>query len=107
MPGGETLGLEPIPAEAEIVILPGSKSTIGDLAKWHAALFGGKVLKADSFKQMTMPGKLKDGSVIDMAPANPPLGAAANVRHDAYAFGLAVGTAEGETDIGHSGSIQG
>ena len=81
------------------------RSTIGDLAKWQAALFGGKVLKADSFKQMTMPGKLKDGSVIDMAPATPRPGA--EVRHDAYAFGLAVGAFEGEADIGHSGSIQG
>ena len=32
-------------------------STTGDLVKWEHALFGGKVLSADSLKLMTTPGK--------------------------------------------------
>jgi CubicO group peptidase (beta-lactamase class C family) len=36
-------------------------STVGDLFLWNEALFGGKVLKATSFKEMTTPVKLPDG----------------------------------------------
>ena len=36
-------------------------STVGDLFLWNEALFGGKLLKAASFKAMTTPVKLPDG----------------------------------------------
>jgi len=36
-------------------------STVGDLFRWHEALFGGKVVKPDSFKVMTTPVKLPPG----------------------------------------------
>ena len=83
------------------------RSTIGDLAKWHDALFGGKVLKPETLADMTTPGRYKNGTPIDTragvtrappAGVEPPTG---------YAMGLMTGTFAGEPRIGHSGSIDG
>ena len=83
------------------------RSTVGDLAKWHYALFGGKVLKPESLADMTTPGRYKNGEIINTrtgvnrpppAGQEPPTG---------YAMGLMTGSFLGQPRIGHSGSIDG
>lgn len=86
------------------------RSTVQDLAKWHQALFTGKVVSAKSVLEMTTPGKLKDGrlssaNVFRPAGAKPP-----QPRPDppaTYALGLNVGTVSGHQAISHTGGIQG
>jgi D-alanyl-D-alanine carboxypeptidase len=64
-------------------------STLGDLAKWDAALCGGKVVSPASYRQMTTPFMTaKNGS------AN-------------YGFGLFVDSIYGEPRIGHTGGSLG
>jgi CubicO group peptidase (beta-lactamase class C family) len=57
MPGAKGIVL----ARSESMTVPWAAgsiySTTGDLLKWEHGLFGGKVLSADSLKQMTTPGK--------------------------------------------------
>ncbi|MHB1205357.1 MAG: serine hydrolase domain-containing protein [Rhodospirillaceae bacterium] len=83
------------------------RSTVGDLAKWHFALFNGKVLSAASLKEMTTPGRYRNGEVVNTragvtrappAGVEPPTG---------YAMGLMTGSFAGQPRIGHSGSIDG
>jgi CubicO group peptidase (beta-lactamase class C family) len=64
-------------------------STVGDMVKWEAALFGGKVVSASSLAQMTTPAKLT---------SNRPM---------PYGFGLAPDTVGGHRLIGHGGGING
>jgi D-alanyl-D-alanine carboxypeptidase len=64
-------------------------STPKDLAVWDAALTGGKVLKEASFKLMTTPRRLEDGSVSN------------------YGCGLAVGERGGVKVLSHSGAVNG
>ncbi|MBX7199809.1 MAG: beta-lactamase family protein [Rhodospirillaceae bacterium] len=81
------------------------RSTVGDLAKWHSALFGGKVLKPESLADMTTPGRTKNGQPIDTRTGRPP---PAGVEPPVgYAMGLMTGTFVGQPRIGHSGSING
>ena len=64
-------------------------STLGDLAKWDAALRGGKVVSSASYRDMTTPFMTtKNGS------AN-------------YGFGLFVDSVYGQARIGHTGGSQG
>lgn len=64
-------------------------STLGDLAKWDAALRGGKVVSHASYREMTTPFMTgKNGS------AN-------------YGFGLFVDSVYGQPRIGHTGGSQG
>ncbi len=58
-------------------------STTQDLLEWQLALYGGKVLKPESFAKMTTPFK------------------------DDYAFGLIVRTTDGRKQMWHNGGIQG
>jgi CubicO group peptidase (beta-lactamase class C family) len=58
-------------------------STTHDLLRWEQALFGGKLLSADSLRKMTTPFKSD------------------------YAFGLGVTTRDGHTLISHGGGIEG
>jgi len=58
-------------------------STTGDLLKWERALFGGKVVSAESLKEMTTPFKQN------------------------YGFALAVETVNGRKRIEHGGGING
>jgi len=64
-------------------------STVGDLAKWNAALDGERLLKAASKEQMWTPTKLNDGTLKK------------------YGFGWNVGESEGHKNIGHGGSTSG
>jgi CubicO group peptidase (beta-lactamase class C family) len=58
-------------------------STTGDLLKWEKALFGGKILSAESLKKMTTPNK------------------------ERYGFGVEMGMVAGHRTVMHSGSIYG
>ncbi|MGD0259964.1 MAG: serine hydrolase domain-containing protein [Verrucomicrobiota bacterium] len=64
-------------------------STVGDLAKWNAALDSDRLLNAASKQQMWTPVKLNDGKTRK------------------YGFGWNVDAVEGHKNIGHGGSTSG
>lgn len=65
-------------------------STAGDLVTWLTALHGGKVLSERSYKEMTSPARLNDGTELR------------------YGMGLSLGTnPRGARVIGHGGGIPG
>ncbi len=64
-------------------------STPADLAAWDLALVGGKVLKPGSFKLMTTPRRLNDGTLSN------------------YGCGLAIGERGGVAFLSHSGAVNG
>ena len=64
-------------------------STVGDLAKWDAALDSDRLLNAASKEQMWTPVKLNDGKTRK------------------YGFGWNVDALEGHKNIGHGGSTSG
>src|SRR5262249_13122185 len=64
-------------------------STSADLSVWTAALHGGKVLSADSYRAMTTPASLNDGTKTR------------------YGFGLAMTEIRGRRAISHGGAING
>jgi D-alanyl-D-alanine carboxypeptidase len=64
-------------------------STVGDLAKWNAALDGDTLLNKATKEQMWTPAKLNDGKATK------------------YGFGWYVDTVEGHKNIGHGGSTSG
>lgn len=76
----------------DMTVPSGAGALVGnasDLAKWAAALHGGKVLKPATYQAMITPANL---------PADSPL---------RYGFGLAVGEVRGLSTIEHSGGIFG
>ncbi len=83
------------------------RSTVGDLAKWHAALFSGKVLKPETFADMTMPGRFKNGEVVNTRAGATRQSPPGQEPPTGYAMGLMTGTFMGQPRIGHSGSIDG
>jgi len=64
-------------------------STVGDLAKWNAALDTDKLLNTSSRAPMWTAGKLNDG------------------KECPYGFGWRIGQVNGHKNIGHSGSTSG
>ena len=82
------------------------RSTVSDLARWHEALLGGKVLKPESLKIMLEPGRLKDGRLASAARKAPP-GAPPQTGTSDYGFGIAASERDGRRSIGHGGSING
>jgi len=64
-------------------------STVGDLAKWNAALDCDTLLNAATKEQMWTPAKLNSGKATK------------------YGFGWFIDTLEGHKNIGHSGSTSG
>lgn len=86
------------------------RSTAEDMARWNAALFGGKLLKPESLKEMLAPGRLRNGAETQTAIAwpggkafPPPKGYVAGP----YAFGLDHHFENGRRIVGHDGSIAG
>lgn len=71
------------------VLAGGICSTSRDLLHWQHALEEGRVVSADSYRQMVTPGTLVDGT---------PLG---------YGFGLFAGSTAGHPVVGHSGGVPG
>jgi len=64
-------------------------STVVDLLSWTSALRTGGVVSAASYRQMTTPGTLNNGSATG------------------YAFGLGVGELQGHPSVSHGGGING
>jgi hypothetical protein len=64
-------------------------STVGDLARWNRALHGGSLLSASSYRAMTTPAPLEDGTAVR------------------YAMGLTVDAPGGRRTITHGGGING
>jgi CubicO group peptidase (beta-lactamase class C family) len=64
-------------------------STPSDLAKWDLALMEGKVLKPETYRLMTSPRKLADGTMSN------------------YGCGLAVGKRGDQLVLGHNGAVAG
>lgn len=64
-------------------------STAGDLVSWNRALHGGRILSAESYRELITPGKLNDGTPMR------------------YAKGLAVADMLGHRAIQHDGAIPG
>ena len=86
------------------------RSTAEDMARWNAALFGAKLLKPQSLKEMLAPGRLRNGAENQTAVAwpggrafPPPAGFVPGY----YAFGLDHHSEDGRRVIGHDGSIPG
>jgi D-alanyl-D-alanine carboxypeptidase len=86
------------------------RSTAGDLAKWNAALYGGKILKPASLAAMLTPGRLNNGEtsggaiVKMMAVAGAP---AAAQKKQEYGYALFLSQDEGHRKIDHGGGIYG
>jgi CubicO group peptidase (beta-lactamase class C family) len=67
-------------------------STVGDLMRWHSALFGGVVLSPPVFEEMTSPGTLRNGERI-ITP----------LSKSGYGYGLFLINFMGHKKIGHTG----
>ncbi|MDB4914952.1 MAG: serine hydrolase [Gemmatimonadetes bacterium] len=72
----------------------GFHSTALDLAQWLTALFGGKVVSAESLKEMTTPARLSDGRIT-------------GGTWGSYGLGMEIQSCEGHRAIGHSGATTG
>jgi D-alanyl-D-alanine carboxypeptidase len=86
------------------------RSTVEDLARWNAGLFGGKLLKPESLKEMLAPGRLRNGAEDQAGIAWPGGKAFApppGYVPGPYAFGLDHHSEDGRRIIGHDGSIAG
>jgi len=77
------------------------RSTASDLARWNAALFGGKVLKPASFAEMTTPGKLANGQ-----PSSAGMPKVAGLRGE-YGYALFLSDVQGHPKVAHGGGIPG
>jgi len=87
------------------------RSTAGDLAKWNAALYGGKILKPASLAAMLTPGKLSNGENTGTAMAQKMAAAGApaatqSAKHE-YGYALFLSEVEGHRKIDHGGGIYG
>lgn len=87
------------------------RSTASDLAKWNAALYGGKILKPASLAAMLTPGKLSNGedTGVAMAKMMKAAGAPADPAstNRGYGYALFLSQEEGHRKIDHGGGIYG
>jgi D-alanyl-D-alanine carboxypeptidase len=87
------------------------RSTAGDLAKWNAALYGGKILKPTSLAAMLTPGKLNSGensgtAMAKMMAAGGAPAASQSAKHE-YGYALFLTELDGHQKIDHGGGIYG
>jgi D-alanyl-D-alanine carboxypeptidase len=80
------------------------RSTALDLAHWHGALFGGRILSAESLREMTTPSRLNDGRLASEGRTGP---AAGTQPVQEYGLGLELSVVDGHRRVGHYGSIPG
>jgi D-alanyl-D-alanine carboxypeptidase len=89
----------------------GLRSTASDLLRWNAALFGGRILSAESVARMTEPARVKDGRAVGAARFVPPGQKQGSpppfVTEPDYGCGLEVCRFFGRKAIWHSGGIRG
>lgn len=80
------------------------RSTAGDLARWHQALFGGHVLRPRNLRDMITPSRLKDGRLSSTGRAGPAFG-----PHpiQEYGLGFELTQTDGFKRVGHYGAIPG
>lgn len=86
------------------------RSTVEDLARWNAGLYGGKLLKPQSLKEMLAPGRLRNGAEDQTAiawPGGKAFAPPAGYVPGPYAFGLDHHSEDGRRIVGHDGSIAG
>ena len=86
------------------------RSTAQDMVRWNAALFGGKLLKPESLKEMLAPGRLRNGAEDQSAiawPGGKAFAPPAGYAPGPYAFGLEHHSEDGRRIIGHDGAIAG
>jgi D-alanyl-D-alanine carboxypeptidase len=85
------------------------RSSAGDLVKWNAALYGGKVLKPASLQAMLAPGKLNNGATTAtaMAALYKKLGMKDVDEKKEYGYALMLSDKEGHQKIDHGGGIHG
>ena len=84
------------------------RSTATDLAKWNAALYGGKVLKPATLAAMLAPGKLNSGATSGPAMAKKMETAGAPMKgHPEYGYALFLSEMEGHRKVDHGGGIYG
>jgi CubicO group peptidase (beta-lactamase class C family) len=77
------------------------RSTMPDLLKWSDALTHGRVLNPESYREMTTPARLADGSpAFALAPDG-------TRQPISYGLGIAVPDGNGPARIGHDGAIDG
>jgi D-alanyl-D-alanine carboxypeptidase len=87
------------------------RSTASDLARWNAALYGGKILKPASLAAMLTPGKLSNGensgtAIAKMMAAAGAPAAPASAKQE-YGYALFLAQDEGHRKIDHGGGIYG
>lgn len=86
------------------------RSTVEDMARWNAALFGGELLNRESLREMLAPGRLRNGSETETAitwPGGKAFAPPPGYVPGPYAFGLDHHSENGRKIIGHDGSIAG
>jgi len=86
------------------------RSTAADMARWTAGLFGGKLLKPESLKEMLAPGRLRNGAETQTAiawPGGKAFAPPTGYVPGPYAFGLDHHSENGRRIIGHDGSVAG
>ena len=84
------------------------RSTATDLAKWNAALYGGKILKPASLAAMLAPGKLNSGETSGTAMSKMMAAAGAPSKgHSEYGYALFLSEVDGHRKIDHGGGIYG
>lgn len=84
----------------------GIRSTVGDLVRWHHALFAGQVLGPAMLKEMLTPGKLLDGRPSNQGQV-PPGQSGEPMAEGEYALGLNISALAGHKQIGHDGNLFG
>ena len=70
------------------------RSTVGDLVRWHDALTNSRIIRPESFREMTTPGRLNNGETAKMGSGS-------------YGYGLLMDRFEGHPRIRHGGGIYG
>lgn len=87
--GGKWINIRRV-VEMELFSFGGLFSTVGDLAKWDAALYTEKLLKRSSLEQMWTPATLSDGSRVASWDGS-------------YGLGWFLSEQRGHRYVGHSG----
>jgi CubicO group peptidase (beta-lactamase class C family) len=80
------------------------RSTCEDFCRWHAALFGGRILKPESLRLMLEPARRKNGQLLTMT--NGPSGDG-KTAPPAYGLGLVVRDDAHGRLYSHGGAVQG